>query len=262
MTFHLMGGDRRQALLASYLKEQGFSATLSFPGGMPDWDADALILPLPATKDHVHLHTPRSQETIPLQEIFRRFRGGRIFGGMLPADAPSGAIDYYEAEEVLLPNAALTAEGALAIAIERTPFMLAGSSALILGGGRIGQFLAAKLSALGAQVWVGARRSATVALCRSFGWNSALYEDLPYRRFRLVFNTVPAPVLDEERMALLPKGALLMELASAPGGFDPELAVAHHLKVCYAPGLPGQYAPETAAKIIGDYILKEMDCHE
>ena len=60
-------------------------------------------------------------------------------------------------------------------------------------------------------------------------------------------------------MAMLPKGALLMELASAPGGFDPESAVEHHLKVCYAPGLPGKYCPETAAKIIGDYILKEMD---
>lgn len=262
MTFHLMGGDRRQTMLASYLQEQGFAATLSFPGGAPDWDADALILPLPATKDRVTLHTPRSEETIPLQEIFRRFRGKRIFGGMLPADAPAIATDYYNAEEILLPNAAATAEGALALAIERTPFMLAGNPALILGGGRIGQFLAAKLSALGAQVWVGARRSATVALCRAFGWNASLYEDLPYRRFRLVFNTVPAHILGEEQMALLPKGTLLMELASAPGGFDPELAVEHHLKVCYAPGLPGKYCPETAAKIIGDYILKEMDCYE
>lgn len=260
MTFHLMGGDRRQTLLATYLQERGFDATLSYPGGAPQWDADALILPLPATKNQLHLHTPRCQETISLQEIFRSFRGNRIFGGLLPTDAPACAIDYYQAEEVLLPNAALTAEGALALAIERTPFMLSGSPALILGGGRIGQFLAAKLSALGAQVWVGARRSETTALCRSFGWNSALYEDLPYRRFRLVFNTVPARILDDERLALLPKGALLIELASAPGGFDPDRAVAHHLKICYAPGLPGQYAPETAAKIIGDYILKEMDC--
>ena len=261
MTFHLMGGDRRQALLAAELQERGFEATCSFPGGAPHWEADALILPLPATKDQITLHTPRCQETVALKEIFRRFRGERIFGGMLPADAPAHAADYYQAEEVLLPNAAATAEGALALAIERTPFMLAGNPALILGGGRIGQFLAAKLSALGAQVWIGARRSASVALCRAFGWNAALYEDLPYRRFRLIFNTVPARILGEEQMALLPKGTLLIELASAPGGFDPELAVEHHLKVCYAPGLPGKYCPETAAKIIGNYILKEMDCH-
>ena len=109
---------------------------------------------------------------------------------------------------------------------------------------------------------MGARRSATVALCRAFGWNASLYEDLPYRRFRLVFNTVPAHILGKEQLALLPKGALLIELASAPGGFDPELALGHHLKVCYAPGLPGKYCPETAAGIIGNYILKEMDCYE
>ena len=259
MTFHLMGGDRRQSLLASYLKKRGFSATQSFPDGPPQWDADALILPLPATKDRIHLHTPRCDETILLTDIFRQFRGKRIFGGMLPSDAPTDAIDYYSAEEVLLPNAAATAEGALALAIERTPFMLAGNPALILGGGRIGQFLAAKLSALGAQVWVGARRSESVALCRAFGWNSALYEDLPYHRFRLIFNTVPARVLDRERLAMLPKGALLIELASAPFGFDPEEALAHQLKVCSGAALPGKYCPETAAKIIGDYILKEMD---
>lgn len=262
MTFHLMGGDRRQPMLAAYLRERGFEATLSFPGDAPQWDADALILPLPTTKDQITLHTPRCEETVPLQEIFRQFQGKRIFGGMLPADAPAHATDYYAAEETLLPNAAATAEGALALAIEQTPFMLAGSPALILGGGRIGQFLAAKLSALGAQVWVGARRSASVALCRAFGWNAALYEDLPYRRFRLVFNTVPAPILGEERLRLLPEGALLIELASAPGGFDPKAAIKRRLKVCHAPGLPGKYCPETAAKIIGDYILKEMDRYE
>lgn len=262
MTFHLMGGDRRQTLLAAYLQERGFAASQSFPGGPPQWDADVLILPLPATKDQITLHTPRCQDSISLHEIFQNFRGRQIFGGMLPVDAPADAIDYYQAEEVLLPNAAATAEAALALAIERTPFMLAGNPALILGGGRIGQFLAAKLSALGAQVWVGARRKETVALCRSFGWNSALYEDLPYRRFRLVLNTVPAQVLKEERLAMFPKDTLLIELASAPGGFDPEVAVAHHIKVCYAPGLPGKYCPETAAKIIGDYILKEMDRYE
>lgn len=261
MTFHLMGGDRRQGLLAHYIREQGFEATCSYPGEDPQWDADILVLPLPVSKDGVSLFAPRCEKTVALADIFRRFRGRLLFGGMLPQNAPPDAIDYYTAEEVLLANANATAEGALALAIERTPFILAGSPALILGGGRIGQFLAAKLTALGARVTVAARRAQTVALCRAYGWDGRLYEDVPYKNFRLVFNTVPALVLDEERMAMLPKGALLMELASAPGGFDPELALEHHLKVCYAPGLPGKYSPESAAAFIGQYILKEMECH-
>lgn len=262
MTFHLMGGDRRQGMLAKYLEARGFSVSASFPGGSPQWDADVLILPLPSTKDGLTLFAPRCESSMALSDIFRNFQGKAIFGGMLPADAPARAIDYYAAEEVLLANANATAEGALALAIERTPFMLAGNPALILGGGRIGQLLAMKLSALGAQVCVAARRKESIALCRAFGWDARFYEDIPYRRYRLIFNTVPAQVLPEERLAMLPKDALLMELASAPGGFDPELAIEHHLRVCYAPGIPGKYSPESAAAFIGEYILKEMDRHE
>lgn len=260
MTFHLMGGDRRQTLLARYLEERGFGVSCSFPGAEPQWDADYLILPLPVTKDGLTLHAPRSPKTIPLAEIFRSFRG-KVFGGMLPKDAPPQAMDYYSAEEVLLANANATAEGALALAIERTPFTLAGHPALILGAGRIGQFLAMKLSALGAKVTLGARREESIAFCRACGWEARRYEDLPYKNFRLVFNTVPAQILGEEAMAALPKGALLIELASAPGGFDPEAALEHHLKLCYAPGLPGKYSPESAAEFIGEYILKEMERH-
>ena len=108
---------------------------------------------------------------------------------------------------------------------------------------------------------VAARRSETIALCRAFGWDGRLYEDVPYKNFRLVFNTVPATVLDEQRLATLPEGAILIELASAPGGFDPAQALAHRLKVCSAPGLPGKYSPESAAAFIGQYILKEMEAH-
>ena len=261
MTFHLMGGDRRQGLLAQYIAERGFETSSSFPGGAPQWDADFLILPLPTRKDGITLFAPRCEKTIALSEIFRKFHGRRIFGGMLPENTPADATDYYAAEEVLLANANATAEGALALAIERTPFILAGNPALILGGGRIGQFLAAKLSALGAKVTVAARRAETVALCRAYGWDGRFYEDVPYKNFRLIFNTVPSTVLDEERISMLPKGALLMELASSPGGFDPDLALEHHLKVCYAPGLPGKYSPESAAAFIGQYILKEMENH-
>lgn len=259
MTFHLMGGDRRQGMLASYIAERGFEVSRSFPGGEPCWDADILVLPLPCTKDGLTLFAPQSDQTIALTEIFKKFHGQMLFGGMLPPDAPPNAIDYYRSEPLQLFNANATAEGALALAIERTPFTLFGNPALILGAGRIGQFLAAKLSALGARVTVGARREEALALCRARGWEARRLEDLCYKNYRLVFNTIPARILGEEQLGKLPRGALLMELASAPGGFDPETALEHHLRVCYAPGLPGKYSPESAAGYIGETILKEME---
>ncbi len=259
MRFHIMGGDVRQRYLAAYIAAKGFEVTTSYLGEdtSPDWEADTLILPLPTSRDGDWLHTPLSKKRIPLEEIQERNRSRFLFGGMLPKGFCG--TDYFDAEEVTLANAVPTAEGALALAIANTPFTLGGASALILGGGRIGQILTLKLRALGADVTVGARRAETLALCRTLGAKGCFYEDLPYHRFRLIFNTVPATILDEERLKKFPQGALLMELASAPGGFDPTLAVCQGLTVLNAQGLPGKYAPETAAKIIGDYILKEID---
>ena len=213
--------------------------------------------PLPVSRDGDWLNTPLSKKRIPLEEIKDRYPSGQIFGGMLPRCFRG--TDYFAAEEVTVANVVPTVEGALALAIANTSFTLAGEPVLVLGAGRIGQLLTLRLIALGAKVTVAARRAQSLALCRTYGAEGRYYEDLPLSRFRLIFNTVPNTVLDEERLKRLPGGALLMELASAPGGFDPTLAVSLGLGVLNAQGLPGKYAPETAAKIIGDYILKEMD---
>ena len=261
MKIHLMGGDSRQLYLADYISDRGFPVSLSYLGGTakPDWDADILILPLPVSRDGTVLNTPLSKEQISLAEIYSRFQGTTLFGGKLPKGAPAHAIDYFDAEEVTLANAALTVEGALALAIEHTSFSLLHQPVLVLGAGRIGQLLALRLMALGAKVTVAARRAESLALCEALGAAGRFYEDIPYRRFRLVFNTVPAPVLTEERLKLFTEGTLLLELASTPGGFDPSIAESLGLIPLQAPGLPGKYAPESAAACIGKFIIKEME---
>lgn len=258
MNIHLMGGDNRQLYLADYIADRGFSVTYSYLGGSgaPDWEADVLILPLPVSRNGETLHAPLCQETIPLKTIFEAFKGQLLFGGKLPDDAPTSAIDYLTPEEVTLANANLTAEGALALAIQNTPFSVEKTPILVLGAGRIGQFLALKLNVLNARVTVAARRAESLALCRALGVNAAFYEDIPYHRFPLIINTVPAPVLPLER---LQEGCTLIELASAPGGFDAAEARRRGYAVVPGPGLPGRFSPETAAAVIGDYILKEME---
>lgn len=264
MKIHLMGGDSRQLFLADYISDRGFPVTLSYLGGtaLPRWDADILILPLPSTRDGVTLNAPLSKETIPLRTIFDQFKGKFLFGGMLPKDAPDHGVDYFKAEEITIANAALTVEGALALAIKNTPFSLLHQPVLVLGAGRIGRLLALRLTALGAKVTVAARRAESLALCRALGAEGRFYEDIPYGRFRLVFNTVPAKVLTYDALRALPEGALLIELASAPGGFNPDTAESLGLQVLNAPGLPGRFSPESAAESIGKFILKEMECHE
>ena len=100
MTFHFMGGDKRQLYLADYISNRGFSVGCSYLGGAepPQWEADVLVLPLPAAKNGL-LYAPLAEKTVPLEEIVARFRGRLLFGGLLPEGV---GIDYYAAEEVLL----------------------------------------------------------------------------------------------------------------------------------------------------------------
>ena len=52
----------------------------------------------------------------------------------------------------------------------------------------------------------------------------------------------------------LPGGALVVDLASRPGGVDQEAARVLGLRTLWAQGLPGKWAPETAAAAIREAV--------
>jgi dipicolinate synthase subunit A len=54
------------------------------------------------------------------------------------------------------------------------------------------------------------------------------------------------------------KKILLIDLASAPGGVDAEVARGLGLPVVWALSLPGKYAPVTAGEIIADTVLSML----
>ena len=129
---------------------------------------------------------------------------------------------------------------------------------LILGFGRIGTLLGLKLKALGADVTVSSRREEDKAWCAALGLTpadtAALEPHLP--QCRLLINTIPAQVLSQQQLALLPKDALLFELASAPGGF-PDAPDKRTVIPCG--GLPGKYAPQSAANAIAETMYQILE---
>ena len=281
MTFTILGGDLRSVYLCRRMLRDGFAVrTYGLElADVPDCtrrysladalqDADCVVLPTPAT-DGTLLRTPFGTAPLTIESVADSIpQSARVFGGALGTQVTTAlqtrnihALDLLTIESLAIKNAALTSQGALRLILEHIPFHLMGRPVLIIGAGRIGKLLALQLKALGAAVTVASRKEADKAWCTAFGLGTAdTYDLAPHLpNCAVAVNTVPAPVLDSRTLSLLPHDALLLELASKPGGFDHLRAEAMGLQVVQGGGLPGRFTPQSAADAIAETIYTELE---
>lgn len=218
--------------------------------------ADIVLLGLPCSTDRIKINAPFHPCAIYAEELLACVPDGAIIcGGMIPSEISgrhAKCIDYYRDEALQLRNAIPTAEGAIMLAMEETPFTVSGAKAAVLGSGRIAKALAPRLRSLGAEVTVIARKSEDRALWQVLGIRSAGFDDLKKHLAGsdLIFNTVPARVLGRAELAEIKPRAAVIDLASRPGGTDFDAARALGVKVIWALSLPGRVAPVTSGEII------------
>ena len=63
----------------------------------------------------------------------------------------------------------------------------------------------------------------------------------------MIFNTVPAKVLNRDVLQFVSNDSLIIDLASKPGGVDFDFAQQKGIKTIHALSLPGKVAPSTSA---------------
>ncbi len=285
----ILGGDERQIFAARTLAQNGFSVTLWGFGEQQvsgssvlctdGWQAatataDAVILPLPVSFDALHLQCPAcTGSPLRLTAIVDQMEQGVLLGGKIPFSLRAYAekkgilcIDYFDSEELLMRNAIPTAEGAIGIAMRELPVMLFGTSAAVIGYGRIGSMLAQRLKALGMRVTVYARRKDVLVLAELQGMIPCLLAEgempsaltsLP-RDCRVLFNTVPSRLLDRDVLAHIPRECVLIDLASAPGGIDQRAAEEMGFRSIWGTALPGKCTPESAGGILGQTLSQML----
>ena len=271
MDFTVIGGDLRSVYLCRRLLKDGHRvrcfglelAEIPPAAQAPDLRtackaAQCIVLPIPTAQGSL-LRAPYSCAPISLDDL----------SAELPKNVPlfgSGSCgiplrDLTKNEAFAMGNAALTAQCAPQLLTAHSHRSLAGQSVLILGAGRIGSLLTLQLQALGAQVTAAARSPVQRARCRALGaqaWDLAkLSAILPHHK--LLVNTIPAPILTPSLLSLLPKGALLLELASLPGGYDPRTPQALGLTHIDGRGLPGKLLPASAGDLIAETIYEELE---
>ena len=282
MRFAVIGGDKRTEHLAALLLRDGHrlrSFALERAALSPEisresclqscvYGADCVLLPLPAERGG-RLHAPLSAEELGMPALIEALWPGQLLiGGGLQEETVTAALrgglrvaDLLRQPALAVGNAALTAEGAIGRLIEHSERALWSGRALVLGWGRIGRILALRLSALGAAVTVAARSARDRAMAEALGCAAADYAGLDgiLGDFDFIVNTVPARVLTEGMLCLIRPDALLLELASPPGGFDRTLAQNIGLHAVAAPGLPGETAPEAAALLLRQAVYAAIE---
>lgn len=286
--FAIIGGDRRQISLANRFAKEGRQVNCY---GLPcdkltegvtvhaTWQdaiagASAVLLPLPASPDGLRINVPLLQNACApvFSELLRVLPcgvpliGGKFTPAMRDTAERAGHVvfDYCKEEEFQQNNAIPTAEGAVAILMERETHTINGLSVAITGFGRVAKALATLLVAMGANVTVGARKPSALAEARALGCDTVqLCGDASMltlvRDKAAVFNTVPHWIFTHDVLAAMPRETLLIDLASAPGGVDGEVARGLSRSVIFALSLPGKYAPDTAGEIIAQTVLSLLE---
>lgn len=280
--FGIIGGDLRQIYLAKKLQKDknevfvcGFENFVGFDKlklkslKISDLISSSkyIILPVPASRNKKVINAPFSNSDIVLSEkLFSNLKNKVVFAGIVSSliedVKPSGLYirDYYQREDFLIPNALLTAEGAVSIALKEYGKSIFSSRCLVVGFGRIGKILAKLLKNMGAKVTVSARSVKDVSLAKISGFETTNISKISEKAdFDLIFNTVPALVLNEGVLGYLSSARMIIDLASSPGGTDKLAAEELGIKLIPALGIPGKCFPEAAGEIIADVIYKMIE---
>lgn len=271
----ILGGDNRQVLLAHELAGMGARLKVIGLAGLREhpqisihstledavFDAQVIILPMPGVNDEGRIYAP--QINIPLHltnEVFQKIpRDALILVGLakrhlsgLVQASGHHLVEVGELADVAILNSIPSAEGAIQIAMEAVPTTIHNSNSMVLGYGRTGITLARMLKGIGAHVTVVARRPGVLARIEEQGYRPVPFSELSkyIHEAQLIFNTVPALVLDQSLLAKLSTDTFILDLASSPGGTDFMAAAKLGVKAVLAPGLPGKVAPKTAGQIL------------
>ncbi|MDD2421776.1 MAG: dipicolinate synthase subunit DpsA [Heliobacteriaceae bacterium] len=270
----VLGGDRRERVLVEHLARLGYQISVA---GLPVAAGErirpcadlgdamtgvaAVILPMPGTNPEGQLYAPLYPDRLILKDshftalpekapVFVGVGNERLRTMVIACGLR--LVEVAELDEVAVLNSVSSAEGAIQVAMEGLPITIHSSRSVVIGFGRMGLTLTRLLLALGAKVQVVARNPAARARAWEMGADTlscrSLAQVLSTADF--VFNTVPAPVLTEALLVGMNREAMIVDLASAPGGTDFRAADQMGIKAVLASGLPGKVAPKTAGEIL------------
>lgn len=287
-TVCIVGGDRRNFYMALRFKQAGRQVyAFDVPGlesensykidvidsleyivskYRKETEKPVLVLPIPVTKDHVHVFCNHS--ILSMDDLFASFSCFSVVcGGVMPdklkdvcRDRALPYYDFMEDHAVACKNAVATAEGAILEAFSLSSINLAGSNSLVTGFGRCARVLAEKLQALQSKVTILARSASACEEAEQIGYQTIRMHTLSdtdpdiLRNFDFCYNTVPAFILDRTVLDRFSPDIVIIDIASKPGGTDFAYCEKKGILYKHSLGIPGRYSPKTSGEILAEAV--------
>ncbi len=263
----IIGGDKRQRILSKLLSEDGYNV-IHINENIENIDAvissyDIIFLPLPISKDRVHIYSDISNLKLKLSDIVSAVKSSSIvIGGAVPKEIKEyfedESIEYHDclmSELFEFQNAHFTAQGALKLLLDNTEEHLREKKVLVTGYGRIATSFSEILINLQMKVTVGARNEIQLKMAEFSGCDTVNLRELKVLSgFDFVFNTVPHRIFDEIAVASADKKCVYFELASAPFGADKKHFEKYGIRYVQGGALPGKILPVSSARLLKEYM--------
>lgn len=164
--------------------------------------------------------------------------------------------DYLKCPEVIEENALLTAKGIIRQTIDEH-LILENRKCLVLGYGNCGKAIAKQLALYNCDITIAVRKEGLKPDIEKEGFRFTNIARIDYiSDYEYIYNTVPAPVLEEELIDSLNHKCVIYDIASKPGGTDFEYAIIKGIEAHLSLGIPGKMYPVEAGDIIARYIIK------
>lgn len=231
--------------------------------------SNIIVGPVPFSKTQITINSAYEAKDLEIETFLPCLKPSHIiFGGAITpciklfCDVRSiQYVDFMKIEEVAILNAIATAEGTIAEAIRRSSINLSGSSCLVLGYGKCGSVLAAKLKGLDARVTVCARKRTALVNAQCAGFDTLPFECLKdsLHEFLFIFNSIPAQYFDESLLKEVSSDATFIDISSSPGCVDQDAASRLGLRPVLCLGLPGKYAAKTSASILTNQLVEKLE---
>lgn len=268
----IVGGDKRNYWLAKLLNQYGINTYLMGFEQIDDTQtfstsilqkAETVIGPIPFTVDGKDVFMPYSDKTLSVQSFLHNL--DQNIPLVTTKNGAGDSLDHYQVHDVTshedfaLRNAVPTAEGILELLIRNTDRTIHGSKILILGFGRIGQYVSKLLSLMGAKLCVFTYDAKEKGLAYQ---NQFSLHDNPeilpsLKDFHAIINTIPAVLYSDESFEELSAYSVFIDVASYPGGTPAGIVNHPPANVVIAKGLPGKTAPYAAAENMFQFLIDQ-----